>query len=409
MPVETQQQVSQQPRPDLPLDRLLVIADEVPELERLLEFLEEGLDGPARPVQFRDCARTPFEVVGDEGHLLVLAVHLDDGRDKAERAGILFSRALEGHAHRLIGDDAGILMFLLSGDIENHVVFRAQDKEDAAFPEAVQEGQIDIRLVCQQHIAVLQRRAQDAHVLGVVVRRVVHAGEGWQHIADVECQVRFCSGLLAAVPRPVDAVEREFERCGVDGEDVTLQPMKEPHVLLVLREGRADRLQVREHGPVELLGDVRVARAVGIGKRVALRCPRAADAVHLGFMQTKRVADLVQAGRSRKVPVEQSEDVAERAELPDVSPRLPREEVNDAIRNPLDNLTQRGVRCFRWLWGRSFVGADERVQPRLIMVVVFHAAVGYSRDRPQSQHFFFDLEIGAKKIIFGVDYFAPPA
>jgi len=42
------------------------------------------------------------------------------------------------------------------------------------------------------------------------------------------------------------------------------------------------------------------------------------------------------------------------------------------------------------------------------MVVVFHAAVGYSRDRPQSQHFFFDLEIGAKKIIFGVDYFAPP-
>ena len=54
VPVETQQQVGQQPRPDLPFDRLLVIADEVPELERLLEFLEESLDGPARPVQFRD-------------------------------------------------------------------------------------------------------------------------------------------------------------------------------------------------------------------------------------------------------------------------------------------------------------------------------------------------------------------
>jgi len=234
--VETQQQVSQQARPDLPLDRLLVIADEVPELERLLEFLEESLNGPARPVQFRDGARTPLEAVGDEGHLLVLAVHLDDGGDKAERAGILFSRALECHAHRLIGDDAGVFMFLLRDDIENHVVFRAQDKEDAAFPEAVQEGQIYIRLVRQQHIAVLERRAQDAHVLGVVVRRVVHAGKGWQHITDVECQVRLSCGLLAAVPRPVDAVERQLERGRVDREDATLQPVKEAPVLLVLSE-----------------------------------------------------------------------------------------------------------------------------------------------------------------------------
>jgi hypothetical protein len=75
------------------------------------------------------------------------------------------------------------------------------------------------------------------------------------------------------------------------------------------------------------------------------------------------------------------------------------------MRNPLDNLTQRGVRCFRWLWGRSFVGADERVQPRLIMVMVFHAAVGYSRDRPQSQHYF-----SVSKIVnFVIDYFAPLA
>jgi hypothetical protein len=88
------------------------------------------------------------------------------------------------------------------------------------------------------------------------------------------------------------------------------------------------------------------------------------------------------------MPIEQGEDVTERAELPDVSPRLPREKINDAIRNPLDNLTQRSVRCFCWPWGCSFVGADERVQPRLIMVMFIHAAVGYSRDRTQSQHYF---------------------
>ena len=44
---EAQQQVRQQPGPDLPLDGLLVVADEVGELERLLEFLEEDFDGRA--------------------------------------------------------------------------------------------------------------------------------------------------------------------------------------------------------------------------------------------------------------------------------------------------------------------------------------------------------------------------
>jgi hypothetical protein len=88
------------------------------------------------------------------------------------------------------------------------------------------------------------------------------------------------------------------------------------------------------------------------------------------------------------MPIEQGEYVTERAELPDVSSLLPCENINDATGNPLDNLTQRSVRCFRWPWGCSFVGTDERVQPRLIMVMFIHAAVGYNRDRPQSQHYF---------------------
>jgi len=51
---ETQQQVCQQPGPDLPPDGLLVGPDEVPQLERLLDLLEEQLDGPARAVGVRE-------------------------------------------------------------------------------------------------------------------------------------------------------------------------------------------------------------------------------------------------------------------------------------------------------------------------------------------------------------------
>ena len=102
---------------------------------------------------------------------------------------------------------------------------------------------------------------------------------------------------------------------------------------LVLREGRTDRLQVREYGPVEFLRDDGVARPVGIGERVAFGCPRAADAVQLRLVEPGRIADLIQAGSARKVPVEQGEDVTERAELPDVSPSLPREKIDEAIRS----------------------------------------------------------------------------
>ena len=161
-----------------------------------------------------------------------------------------------------------------------------------------------------------------------------------------------------------------------------------------------------EYGPVEFLRDDGVARPISIGERVPLGCPSATNTVHFRLMQAERIAYLVQAGCSGEMPIEQSEDVTERAELPDVSPRLPREEINEAIRNPLDNLTQRSVRCFRWPWGRSFVGADERVQPRLIMVMFIHAAVGYSRDRPKAST---DFAFQKKIVNFGIDYFAPPA
>jgi len=125
-----------------------------------------------------------------------------------------------------------------------------------------------------------------------------------------------------------------------------------------------DRLFVLEHGPVALFSDVGVARAVGVGEGVALRRHRATDPVDFRLMQPECVANLVQAGRSRNVSIEQGEDVAESRKLPDVGPLLPRQPINQAFRNPLDDLTQRGVRCSCWPWECSLGGAEERVQPR---------------------------------------------
>src|SRR5512135_2148684 len=48
---EAQQQVNQQGRPYLPPHRIGVVAEEVGQLERLLEFLEKDLDAPTAAIQ----------------------------------------------------------------------------------------------------------------------------------------------------------------------------------------------------------------------------------------------------------------------------------------------------------------------------------------------------------------------
>ncbi len=370
---EAQQQVRQQSGPDLPFDSLLVVADEVGELERLLELLEERLDGPACAVELGDGARAPREVVGDEGHLHVLPVHLDDGGDAAQRLRILLRRALARHAHGLVGEDAPVAVRPAFHGLEDHALLFPQDEEDAAFRQPVQEAQVHVGPVGQQHVAVLQALAQRVRPRRVVVRGVLHDGEGGQHGADVQAHVRLGRGLLPAVPRPVDAVERELERGRVDGEDVALQAEDEAAVLRVLREGRAYRPEMREHGPVELLRDLRVALPVGVGEGVALRRGRSPDAVQLRLVETGRVADFVQAARAGDLPVEQGQHVAGAGERPDVGPDLLRDPVRQPFGNPLDDLPQGGVSCLRW----PRDGAVTR-----LAFVFFHAPVGYRLDGP---------------------------
>ena len=75
---EPHQQVSQQSSPYLPLDCVLVAADEINQLHRLLQLLEEHFDFPPCPIQFGYGPRTPINIVGDKGHGDILAVDLND-------------------------------------------------------------------------------------------------------------------------------------------------------------------------------------------------------------------------------------------------------------------------------------------------------------------------------------------
>ena len=137
---------------------------------------------------------------------------------------------------------------------------------------------------------------------------------------------------------------------------------------------------MREHGPVELLRNLRVAPPVGVGEGVALRRGRAPDAVQLRLVQPGRVADLVQAARAGDLPVQQRQHVAGAGECPDVRPGLPRDPVRKPFGNPLDDLPQGGVSCLRWPRGCAVTRLG----------FVFHAPVGYRRTAPRPALFFRD-------------------
>ena len=102
-----------------------------------------------------------------------------------------------------------------------------------------------------------------------MVRSVLHHREDGQAVADVDAHVRLCRGYFAPVPRPVDAVERKFQRRGVNGKDIALETAYETLLVPDQREVRAKRPEMLEYLPVEVLGNCRIARAVGVGEGVA--------------------------------------------------------------------------------------------------------------------------------------------
>ena len=66
VPDVAQQQVGDEAGPDLPLDRVLAVADEVVDLAGLLQLPEERLDVPPRPVQLGYRPRRQAEAVREE-------------------------------------------------------------------------------------------------------------------------------------------------------------------------------------------------------------------------------------------------------------------------------------------------------------------------------------------------------
>ena len=65
------------------------MAQEVAQLQGLLDLFEEDLDLPTAAVEVCDGGRRPFEIIGEKLHLSLLAVELNQGGDAAKPVGVL--------------------------------------------------------------------------------------------------------------------------------------------------------------------------------------------------------------------------------------------------------------------------------------------------------------------------------
>ena len=352
--------------PDLPLDRVLAVSDEVVNLAGLLELLEERLDPPPVAVDLRDCAGRPLEVVREEHHRLHLPLYLDHSRDAAEGSLVLAGRGLLLGHDDLVSENLRRLpssrrhwIHELFHDLHLHVALLPGDEPDAARVKAVHEAEVGVGPVGDRDVPRLEMRGQLGGAYGIVVRGVLHDGEGGKPVAEVERQVELCGRLLAPVPRPVEAVHGELDRGRVHGEHRGPDPEAVPLVRPV-PELRGDPREVAVHLPVEILRHRGRAHRVRVGERVAPRHGHAHRRPER-LVRLRDVADGVERLGLRHLAVEHRRDVALRGERAADDLVFRRRLGDELARYDVDNLTDYGVYCLR-----------------CFRVGCFHTRVGYT-------------------------------
>ena len=371
IPQVAQKEMREQSDPNLPLDGVLAVADEVVDLAGLLEFFEERFDVPTVAIYFSHGSRGPLQVVRQKHHLLHLPLYFHDGGDAAKRSFVFRRRGFLLRDDDLVGEDLRLLFVrccdrLLKRfhDLHFHVALLPRHEPHAAFVQAVHEPEVRVGAVGGDDISALQMRGKFGRPHGIVVRGVLHDGEGRQAIAEAERHVELGGGLRAAVLRPVKAVHRETDCGRIDGEHRGLDP-EAVSLVRSMSELRSDAGEIPVHFPVQVLRHRGRPHCIGVRERVAMRH---GDAHRLPqrLVRQRDIADRIERFGFRHLTVEHRRDVTlgrKRAAEHLVRSRGFGDEL---VRYQVDNLTDNWVYCLRCFW------------------FGFHTRVGYTRSSPKA-------------------------
>ena len=181
--------------------------EEVGQLQRLFEFLEEHLDAPAAAIQIGDGLGAPGQVVGEENHFPQLAVHLDQGHHAAQLDRIGCADRT-GQANQIVTEDVAVPPMLeLAHDPILEVVLGPGHPEDLAPHQVRQVGKVHVSLVKDHDLPSLYARAQFVRPQVVMFPRRVHQGKARQEGLQIQAHMTLCGGDAWPNPdsgRPVE-------------------------------------------------------------------------------------------------------------------------------------------------------------------------------------------------------------
>jgi len=347
---EAQQQIDQQRGPHLPADGVGVVAEEVGQLEGLLEFLEEDLDAPAAAIQVGDGLGAPSQVVGQKDHLAQFALHLNQRDHAAQFDGIGFA-SRPGQPDQVVAEQVSIRPRLKFSDHPVlHVLLGAGDPEDLTQGQGSQMGEVHVSLVKDHDLAGLHAGAQFVRPPVVMFSGGIHKGEAREEGLEVEPDVALGGGFAPTVPGPVQRVGHELDGSRVHDVNEALEPERQLRATPRAKAGM-ELLQMREHRPEQRLGHFRVALAVGVREGVFAGRSRAANRRQRTGVQPQGVAHVIETEAVSELGVDQAHDMAPRTECaaPFLHGMFAGELRHQMVGNQIAKLPQKRELGRRWL------------------------------------------------------------
>ena len=297
----THQHVHHQRHPDLPPYPVGRVADQVAQLQGLLQLLEEHLHLPPRPVQLRHRAGRPPKVVRQEHHLPILAVHLHRRPDPSA------SRPVAQVDHLVLVHPPGHLAPLRHGI--RRALLHPGHPEDPPFAEVREVRVVRLAPVKDHVFPLFQARSKFPGAAGIRLPGGVDDDISWEEGLEVQADMGLGGGLATAVAGPVHAVGAELDDGGIHDVD-RLAKLAELAGEGALGEPGGTLGQMREGLPEQALGDGGGTGLVGVGKGVAAGGGGATNGAEDAGVDVGLVAEVIESEAMDDLGGDEGDDMA---------------------------------------------------------------------------------------------------
>ena len=312
---ESQENIEQESRPELPANGVFRISEEVADFEGLLDLFEEGLDAPAPLVKVADAGGCPLQIVGQKNHDFFFSVDFDERFDSTQSLRILSLRLWSDQSDLVITQNLtrGVSQTFATNMVEQ-IILGACDPEDASLMQLKKAVKMNIGLVKNRDLPVLESGAKGQSACAVVMRSFFNDGEGGKETLQVQAQVHLRSCLTSPMLGPVHAVGNQRNSGGINRINSFFETMWQSAIATTWSKTWTKLLKMPEHLPEKFLHHVAVAMFVCVRESVARRRYSTSNRSQLRGMMPECVTHIVESNRMGKLGKYQTHHVTPRRE-----------------------------------------------------------------------------------------------